>query len=142
MRNKQIRVVKRATEILDPGDQIREDDRAEQVQKAGVASLPSIEDRRIGGKLLGPVPRPDRHEPQTLVLDQRPIRARRRQPHIVSPCGHRLSLDPRKRRTTGMKKGMKESYIEDLANRDGPDHALVSREGAAKRWFFGVRAGR
>jgi hypothetical protein len=24
-----------------------------------------------------------------------------------------LSLDPRKRRTTGMKKGMEESYIED-----------------------------
>ena len=49
-----------------------------------------------------------------------------------------LSLDPRKRRTTGMKKGMEESYIEDLANRDGPVHALVSREGAAKRCFWGA----
>jgi hypothetical protein len=49
-----------------------------------------------------------------------------------------LSLDPRKRRTTGMKKGMEESYIEDLANRDGPDHALAFREGAAKRWFWGA----
>jgi hypothetical protein len=38
-----------------------------------------------------------------------------------------------------MKKGMEESYIEDLANRDGPDHALVTREGAAKRWFRGAR---
>ena len=44
-----------------------------------------------------------------------------------------------KRRTTGMKKGMKESYIEDLANHDGPDHALASREGAAKRWIRGAR---
>jgi hypothetical protein len=44
-----------------------------------------------------------------------------------------------KRRTTGMKKGMKESYIEDLANHDGPDHALATREGAAKRWFRGAR---
>jgi hypothetical protein len=38
-----------------------------------------------------------------------------------------------------MKKGMEESYIEDLANRDGPDHALATREGAAKRWFRGTR---
>jgi hypothetical protein len=38
-----------------------------------------------------------------------------------------------KRRTTGMKKGMKESYIEDLANHDGPDHALATGEGVAKR---------
>ncbi len=45
-----------------------------------------------------------------------------------------------KRRTTGMKKGMKESYIEDLANHGGPDHALATREGAAKRWT-GVHAG-
>ena len=44
-----------------------------------------------------------------------------------------------KRRTTGMKKGMKESYIEDLANHDGPDHALATREGAAKRWIRGAR---
>jgi hypothetical protein len=36
---------------------------------------------------------------------------------------------------------MKESYIEDLASHDGPDHALATREGAAKRWI-GVRAGR
>jgi len=50
-----------------------------------------------------------------------------------------LSLDPRKRRTTGMKKGMEESCIEDLANRVGPVHALVTREGAAKRWFRGAR---
>ena len=40
-----------------------------------------------------------------------------------------------------MKKGMEESYVEDLASHDGPTHALASREGAAKRWF-GVRAGR
>src|SRR5437660_1505180 len=33
MRNEQIRVFKRATEILDPRNQIREDDRAEEVQK-------------------------------------------------------------------------------------------------------------
>jgi hypothetical protein len=36
---------------------------------------------------------------------------------------------------------MKESYVEDLASHDVPDHALATREGAAKRWF-GVRAGR
>ncbi len=36
-----------------------------------------------------------------------------------------------KRRTTGMEKGMKESYIEDLASHGGPDHALATREGAA-----------
>src|SRR5450755_5189667 len=34
---------------------------------------------------------------------------------------------------------MEESYIEDLANRDGPDHALATREGAAKRWTRGAR---
>src|ERR1019366_4656975 len=34
---------------------------------------------------------------------------------------------------------MKESYIEDLANRDGPVHALATREGAAKRWIRGAR---
>ena len=44
-----------------------------------------------------------------------------------------------KRRTTGIKKGMKESYIEDLANHGGPDHALATREGAAKRWIRGAR---
>jgi hypothetical protein len=37
-------------------------------------------------------------------------------------------------------KGMKESYIEDLASHGGPDHALATREGAAKRWT-GVHAG-
>jgi hypothetical protein len=37
-----------------------------------------------------------------------------------------------------MKKGMEESCIEDLANRDGPVHALAFREGAAKRWFRGA----
>jgi hypothetical protein len=37
-----------------------------------------------------------------------------------------------------MKKGMEGSYIEDLANRDGPVHALVTREGAAKRWMRGA----
>jgi hypothetical protein len=36
---------------------------------------------------------------------------------------------------------MKESYIEDLASHGGPDHALATREGAAKRWI-GVHAGR
>ena len=40
-----------------------------------------------------------------------------------------------------MKKGMKESYTEDLASHGGPDHALATREGAAKRWI-GVHAGR
>lgn len=38
-----------------------------------------------------------------------------------------------------MKKGMEESYIEDLASCDGPDHALATREGAAKRWLRGAR---
>ena len=38
-----------------------------------------------------------------------------------------------------MKKGMEESYVEDLASHDGPAHALVSREGAAKRWCRGAR---
>jgi AAA domain len=37
------------------------------------------------------------------------------------------------------KKGMEESYIEDLASHDGPAHALASREGAAKRWCRGAR---
>jgi hypothetical protein len=55
------------------------------------------------------------------------------------PWGTRLSLDPRKRRTTGMKKGMEESYVEDLASHDGPAHALAFREGAAKRWCRGAR---
>ena len=40
-----------------------------------------------------------------------------------------------------MKKGMKESYVEGVALHDGPDHALATREGAAKRWT-GVHAGR
>src|ERR1700745_1466954 len=34
---------------------------------------------------------------------------------------------------------MKESYVEDLASHDGPDHALAFREGAAKRWIRGAR---
>jgi len=34
---------------------------------------------------------------------------------------------------------MEESYIEDLANRGGPVHALAAREGAAKRWVRGAR---
>jgi hypothetical protein len=38
-----------------------------------------------------------------------------------------------------MKKGMEESYIEDLASHDGPVHALAFREGAAKRWVRGAR---
>jgi hypothetical protein len=29
-----------------------------------------------------------------------------------------------KRRTTGMKKGMEESYVEDLANHDGPESCV------------------
>ena len=57
----------------------------------------------------------------------------------VKGCRRTVSLDPRKRRTTGMKKGMEESYVEDLANRDGPAHALAFREGAAKRWCRGAR---
>jgi hypothetical protein len=36
---------------------------------------------------------------------------------------------------------MKESYIEGVALHGGPDHALATREGAAKRWT-GVHAGR
>ena len=38
-----------------------------------------------------------------------------------------------------MKKGMEESYVEDLASHDGPAHALAFREGAAKRWCRGAR---
>src|SRR3954469_20683875 len=38
-----------------------------------------------------------------------------------------------------MKKGMEESYVEDLASHDGPAHALAFREGAAKRWCWGAR---
>ena len=38
-----------------------------------------------------------------------------------------------------MKTGMEESYVEDLASHDGPEHALASREGAAKRWIRGAR---
>jgi hypothetical protein len=34
---------------------------------------------------------------------------------------------------------MEESYIEDLASHGGPDHALATREGAAKRWDRGAR---
>src|SRR4051812_48419694 len=34
---------------------------------------------------------------------------------------------------------MEESYVEDLADRDGPVHALAFREGAAKRWCGGAR---
>ena len=47
--------------------------------------------------------------------------------------------EPWKRRTTGMEKGMEESYVEDLASHDGPVHALATREGAAKRWMRGAR---
>jgi hypothetical protein len=58
---------------------------------------------------------------------------------LAVPRAALLSLDPRKRRTTGMKKGMEESYVEDLASHDGPAHALAFREGAAKRWCRGAR---
>ena len=34
---------------------------------------------------------------------------------------------------------MRESDIEDLASHGGPDHALATREGAAKRWNRGTR---
>jgi hypothetical protein len=34
---------------------------------------------------------------------------------------------------------MKGSYIEVLATHGGPAHALVTREGAAKRWVRGAR---
>jgi hypothetical protein len=34
---------------------------------------------------------------------------------------------------------MRESDIEDVASHGGPDHALVTREGAAKRWIRGTR---
>jgi hypothetical protein len=50
-----------------------------------------------------------------------------------------LSLPQRKRRTTGMRTGMKGSYIEVLATHGGPSHALATREGAAKRWIRGAR---
>jgi len=40
-----------------------------------------------------------------------------------------------------MKKEMKELYTEGLAIHGGPDHALATREGAAKRWA-GVHTGR
>ncbi len=33
---------------------------------------------------------------------------------------------------------MRESNIEDVASHGGPDHALATREGAAKRWFRGT----
>ena len=39
-----------------------------------------------------------------------------------------------------MEKGMRESYTEGVATHGGPDHALATRKGAAKRWI-GVRAG-
>src|SRR5450755_3411615 len=59
----------------------------------------------------------------------------------IEDLANRDGPDHGKRRTTGMKKGMKESYVEELASHDVPGHALATREGAAKRWF-GVRAGR
>ena len=34
---------------------------------------------------------------------------------------------------------MKKSYVEGVALHDGPDHALATREGAAKRWIRGAR---
>jgi hypothetical protein len=40
-----------------------------------------------------------------------------------------------------LRKGMEESYIEVLATHGGPDHALATREGAAKRWIGGTQAG-
>jgi hypothetical protein len=40
-----------------------------------------------------------------------------------------------------MEMRMKEPYIEEVAIHDGPDHALVTREGAAKRWTGEVWAG-
>jgi hypothetical protein len=36
-----------------------------------------------------------------------------------------------------MEMRMKEPYIEEVAIHDGPDHALATREGAAKRWTRG-----
>ena len=33
-----------------------------------------------------------------------------------------------------MEMRMEEPYIEEVATHDGPDHALATREGAAKRW--------
>jgi hypothetical protein len=68
-------------------------------------------------------------------------RSRPGRPSRGTSCALQLRIEHGKRRTTGMKKGMKESYIEVLATRGGPDHALVTREGAAKRWI-GVHAGR
>jgi len=35
---------------------------------------------------------------------------------------------------------MRKSYTEGVATHGGPDHALATRKGAAKRWT-GVRAG-
>jgi hypothetical protein len=44
-----------------------------------------------------------------------------------------------KRRTTGMKKGMKESYIEDLANHDGPEPCVGDPRGRSEALDRGAR---
>lgn len=82
---------------------------------------------RAGGRFNGNVHRPGRRH-HSLVRVQR-----------WTLTSHSFSPDPQKRRTTGMQKGMEESYIEDLASHDGPAHALAFREGAAKRWCRGAR---
>jgi hypothetical protein len=46
-----------------------------------------------------------------------------------------------KRRTTGMKKGMKESYIEDPANHGGPESCVGDPRGRSEA-LAGVHAGR
>jgi hypothetical protein len=78
-----------------------------------------------------------------LIYAERSLPIWPRPPSRVGPAGsarrpmdrwRQISLGLRKRRTTGMKKGMEESYVEDLASHDGPAHALAFREGAAKRW--------
>ena len=96
-------------------------------------------------ELHAPTSAPERHKrrnnEQTTRSDVgRQYRWRRFREAVIGPRGVE-ELVHGKRRTTGMKKGMKESYTEELASHGGPDHALATREGAAKRWI-GVHAGR
>ena len=53
----------------------------------------------------------------------------------------RIVLEPifGKRRTTGMREGNERVLRRRSSESDGPDHALATREGAAKRWIWGAR---
>jgi hypothetical protein len=44
-----------------------------------------------------------------------------------------------KRRTTGMEKGMKESYVEDLANHDVPRSCVGDPRGRSEALVWGAR---